>query len=88
MTHGAGSLDDVAGWALRYNDAASEWRGLIAGEDAGVAGLVDRWRDTFEEAQREERRLVAAGQWVGGPPTLLAAIGQEYREAAMTAALA
>ncbi|MEV7984365.1 PD-(D/E)XK nuclease family protein [Micromonospora sp. NPDC085948] len=87
MTHGAGSLDDVAGWALRYNDAASEWRGLIAGEDAGVAALVDRWRDTFEEAQREERRLVAAGQWVGGPPTLLAAIGQEYREAAMTAAL-
>jgi hypothetical protein len=87
MTRGAGSLDDVAGWALRYDVAASEWRGLIAGEEAGAAALVDRWRDTFDEAEQEQRRLAAAGLWLGGPPTLLAAIGQEYREVAMTAAL-
>jgi hypothetical protein len=87
MTRDAGPRDDIAGWALRYDDAASEWHRLTRDEQTEAAALVDLWRDAFDEAEREQRRLIKAGVWLGGPATLLAAIGQQSREVAMTAAL-
>ena len=80
-------MDDVAEWELRYDVAARAWRELIAASEASAAVKVDRWRDSFDAAKQEQQKLATAGQWLGGRPTLLAAIGRQYSELAMTAGL-
>ncbi|GIE28438.1 hypothetical protein Ait01nite_014830 [Actinoplanes italicus] len=80
-------MDDVVGWQPRFDVAARAWRELMAASEAGAAEKVDHWRDAFDAARQAQQRLVEAGQWLGGPSTLLAAIGRQYSELAMTAAL-
>jgi hypothetical protein len=80
-------MDDVAEWKLRNDVAARAWRELIAASEASAAVKVDRWRDSFDAAKQEQEKLAKAGQWLGGRPTLLAAIGRHDSELAMTAAL-
>jgi hypothetical protein len=80
-------MDQVAGWRARFDVAARSWRELIEAAEAGAAETVDRWEDSFAAARQEQQRLVTAGQWLGGSPTLLAAVGLQYSELVMTAGL-
>jgi hypothetical protein len=80
-------MDDVAQWELRYDIAARAWLELIAASEVEAGVEVDRWRGSFDAAVQEQQKLVKAGQWLGGRPTLLAAIGRQYSELAMTAGL-
>ncbi|HEX8094694.1 PD-(D/E)XK nuclease family protein [Jatrophihabitans sp.] len=79
---------NIEQWRENYERAVAGWHAVIANDQARDASDLLAWGDRLRQMRSTQQELVAAGRWRGGPRTLLAAIDVQYRELAMTAALA
>lgn len=77
-----------AAWQDRYDVVAARWHDIASKERAAVASDLRAWGDRIDSMREVQRDLVATGHWRGGPRSLLAALGLQYRELTMTAGLA
>lgn len=73
--------------AARYEVVSRHWQETLVVLRDTRAVTIERWTDRLGTLAREQHELVAAGTWRGGPPTLMAALGLQYRELAVTAGL-
>jgi len=81
-------MTGTASWQDRYAVMATDWRGITSAERSAAAAELIAWDGRLNRMRECQRGLGTAGNWRGGPRTLLAALGVQYRELAMTAGLA
>jgi hypothetical protein len=72
----------------RFDEMARTGRDLMEAEARHGATVVTQWQTTIGSLQALQQQLVSTGRWRGGPRTLLAALGVQHLELAMTAGLA
>ena len=75
-------------WRKRHAEAASAWTALRRQDKEKTSALLAAWAERHQAAHSAQRVLVNSGRWHGGPRTLLAAIGVQNSELALTAGLA
>lgn len=78
----------VHGLYVRHAALAEEWARVRRSEGLRVASNVAEWQSTLAAMKSERADTVIAGHWRAGPRTLLAALGRQDRELALTAGLA
>lgn len=75
-------------WSNRYARAGNDWVVLCRRDRERTSAEVTIWTDHLRAMRSVQDKLKASGRWRGGPRTLLAAIGTQDRELALTAGLA
>lgn len=78
----------LSAWRERYAEAASAWLAVCRQNQEETSALLSGWAERYQAACSAHRELVRRGMWRGGPRTLLAAIGVQNSELALTAGLA
>jgi hypothetical protein len=81
-------MTEVSAWQVRREGMSRRWRDIAGAERAGVARDLLTWESRLRRMRERQRDLMAVGGWRGGPRSLLAALGLQYRELTMTAGLA
>ncbi|WP_091115478.1 PD-(D/E)XK nuclease family protein [Geodermatophilus dictyosporus] len=80
-------MKDVLTWSDRLAQMTDEWSEL-RDSSAADAMKIAGWEQDLRTMTVEEHALRRAGRWRSGPRTLLAALGLQQRELALTAGLA
>jgi PD-(D/E)XK nuclease superfamily len=75
-------------WKERHAEAANAWAALCRQDKDRTSALPSGWTERYQAARSAQQELVRAHLWRGGPQTLLAAIGAQNSELALTAGLA
>lgn len=81
-------MTEMTAWQGRHEVMSVRWQDVASAERAAVARDIQVWGGRLERMRERQRDLVAVGGWRGGPRSLLAALGLQYRELTMTAGLA
>ena len=78
----------VATWEAEYAAMSERWGLVSRAERLRDLTAVGSWHSTMAAMRSERDERVAEGHWRSGPRTLLAALGRQDRELALTAGFA
>ena len=81
-------MSDVRDWEKSYRRLCDECADVSCDQDEYDARAKADWDRRFGEMVADMTRLQRADRWRSGPRTLLAALGLQYDELKLTAALA
>ncbi|SHG73787.1 PD-(D/E)XK nuclease superfamily protein [Geodermatophilus nigrescens] len=76
------------GWEHELASMLTEWYAAVGGASDPERVTIARWSALLEAMVSEMAGLRSTGRWLGGPRTLLEALGRQHSELDLTAALA
>ncbi|SDY49759.1 PD-(D/E)XK nuclease superfamily protein [Geodermatophilus africanus] len=82
------STEQLNDWERDLASMVAEWDATVDEASDPEHGTIARWSALLEAMSGEMGGLRSAGRWLGGPRTLLEALGRQHSELDFTSALA